>query len=53
MAGKKPGRESQDERILAINIGLALEDVIVANRIYEIAIERGGFEMLSLMERSF
>ena len=53
VAGKKPGRDSQDERILAINIGLALEDVIVANRIYEVALERGGFEMLSLMERSF
>ena len=53
VAGNKPGRESQDERILAINIGLALEDVIVANRIYEVALKRGGFEMLSLMERKF
>ena len=53
VAGKKPGRESQDERILAISIGLALEDVIVANRIYEVAVERGGFEVLSLMERGF
>ncbi|MES0325152.1 MAG: ornithine cyclodeaminase family protein [Candidatus Bathyarchaeia archaeon] len=53
VAGKKPGRESQDERILAISIGLALEDVIVANRVYEVAVERGGFEVLSLMERGF
>ena len=53
VAGKKPGRESQDERILAISIGLALEDVIVANRVYEMAVERGGFEVLSLMERGF
>jgi hypothetical protein len=40
VSGQKPGREGEDERILAINIGLALEDVIVANRIYEIARER-------------
>lgn len=53
VAGKKPGRESQNERILAISIGLALEDVILANRVYEVAVERGGFEVLSLMERGF
>lgn len=53
VAGKKPGRDSDEERILAINIGLALEDVIVANRVYEVAVERGGFDMLTLMERNF
>jgi len=51
--GAKPGRESDEERILAINIGLALEDVIVANRIYEVARERGGYQKLVLMERDF
>lgn len=51
--GAKPGRESDEERILAINIGLALEDVIVANRIYEVAWERGGYQKLVLMERDF
>jgi ornithine cyclodeaminase/alanine dehydrogenase len=37
VCGKKPGRENEDERILAINIGLALEDIIVANHLYELA----------------
>lgn len=37
VAGEKPGREEERERILAINIGLALNDIIVANHIYEMA----------------
>jgi ornithine cyclodeaminase/alanine dehydrogenase len=53
VCGSKPGRESPEERILAINIGLALEDVIVANRVYEIASEKGGYQKLTLMEREF
>jgi len=53
VAGKKAGRDNDEERILAINIGLALEDVIVANRIYEIAKERGGYKTLTLMESEF
>lgn len=53
VSGSKPGRENSGERILAINIGLALEDVIVANRIYEIASEGGGYQKLTLMERDF
>jgi ornithine cyclodeaminase/alanine dehydrogenase len=53
VSGSKPGRENTVERILAINIGLALEDVIVANRVYEIASERGGYQKLILMERDF
>jgi ornithine cyclodeaminase/alanine dehydrogenase len=53
VCGSKPGRENPEERILAINIGLALEDVIVANRVYEIASEKGGYRRLTLMERDF
>jgi len=53
VCGSKPGRESPEERILAINIGLALEDVIVANRVYEVASEKGGYRSLTLMERDF
>lgn len=53
VCGDKPGRENEEERILAINIGLALEDVIVANRIYEIAKERDDYQRLVLMERDF
>ncbi len=53
VCGDKPGRESEDERVLAINIGLALEDVILANRIYELARERDAYQRLVLMERDF
>ena len=37
--GKKPGRESPDERILAINLGLAMDDMAVAPLVYKRAIE--------------
>lgn len=35
VAGKKPGRESERERTAAINLGLALDDMATAIRIYE------------------
>ncbi len=41
VAAEKPGREDEKERILAINIGLALNDIIVANHIYETAKKKG------------
>ena len=53
VAGKKKGREDQRERILAINIGLALEDVIVADLVYRKAVKSGGYKTLTLMERDF
>ena len=34
VTGKTPGRESDDERILAYNIGISVHDVYFANRIY-------------------
>jgi ornithine cyclodeaminase/alanine dehydrogenase-like protein (mu-crystallin family) len=34
VAGRKPGRERDDERTMAANIGLALEDMAVASEIY-------------------
>lgn len=34
VTGKVPGRESDDERILAYNIGISVHDVSFANRIY-------------------
>lgn len=52
VAGVKPGRETPEERILAINIGLALEDVIVADHIYKVA-EKGDYKKLVLMESDF
>jgi len=52
VAGKKVGRHTQDERILAINIGLALEDVIVANHVYEL-VKDSDAQRLTLMEEDF
>lgn len=37
----KPGRESSDERTIACNLGLALEDMAVAPLIYEQALAKG------------
>ncbi len=41
VAGLKPGREREDERTMAANIGLALEDMAVASEIYARAREHG------------
>ncbi len=39
--GIKPGRERGDERTMAMNLGLALEDMAVAPEIYRRAVEKG------------
>ncbi|MFA9452749.1 MAG: ornithine cyclodeaminase family protein [Candidatus Aminicenantaceae bacterium] len=41
VAGKKPGRESEQERIISLNLGLALDDMATAIRIYRRALELG------------
>ena len=41
VAGHKPGREREDERTMAANIGLALEDVAVASEIHSRALALG------------
>ena len=41
VTGSKPGRESAEERTLAANLGLALDDMAVAPLIYRRAVERG------------
>ena len=41
VAGLKPGRQSPQERTLAINLGLALDDMAVAPTIYALAKEKG------------
>jgi ornithine cyclodeaminase/alanine dehydrogenase-like protein (mu-crystallin family) len=38
---KKPGRESSDERIMSMNLGLAIEDMATAILIYEKAKKTG------------
>jgi ornithine cyclodeaminase/alanine dehydrogenase len=46
VAGLKPGRRDEKERTLAINLGLALDDMAVAPAIYRCAKERGlGIEL--------
>jgi ornithine cyclodeaminase/alanine dehydrogenase len=41
VVGTKPGRQCEDERTLAINLGLALDDMAVAPEVYRLAVERG------------
>jgi ornithine cyclodeaminase/alanine dehydrogenase len=41
VAGLKPGRERADERTLAINLGLALDDIAVAPEVYRLARLKG------------
>lgn len=41
ITGKKPGRQNRDERTLAMNLGLALDDLAVAPQIYRQAKELG------------
>ncbi len=46
--GKKPGRESEEERILSMNLGLAIEDMATAIIIYQKALEKGVGTWLKL-----
>jgi ornithine cyclodeaminase/alanine dehydrogenase-like protein (mu-crystallin family) len=41
VTGRKPGRQSPDERTAACNLGLALDDIAVAPLIYQRALEKG------------
>jgi len=41
VTGNKPGRERAEERTLAINLGLALDDMAVAPEIYRRAVDNG------------
>lgn len=48
VAGLKPGQQRADERTMAINLGLALDDMAVAPEIYRRARERGLGTLLPL-----
>jgi len=48
VAGKKPGRESDTERIISLNLGLALDDMAIAPLVYQRARERGIGTVLPL-----
>jgi ornithine cyclodeaminase/alanine dehydrogenase len=41
LTGRKPGRRAADERILCMNLGLAIYDIAVGHRLLELARERG------------
>ena len=48
VAGQKPGRETSDERTIAVNLGLAIEDMVVAPEVYRRAKEKGIGQELPL-----
>ncbi len=48
VVGSAPRRENQDERILAINLGLAIDDMAVAPEIYKRAVGKGIGTTLAL-----
>jgi len=48
VAGLKPGRQDENERTLAINLGLAMDDMATAPEIYRRAKEMGLGVLLSL-----
>ena len=48
ISGKVKGREKETERIVTMNLGLALEDIVTARIIYERAKEKGAGTYLSL-----
>jgi ornithine cyclodeaminase/alanine dehydrogenase-like protein (mu-crystallin family) len=41
LSGKKPGRQSDKERIFVRAIGLVNQDIAMANTIYQSALEKG------------
>lgn len=48
VTGKKPGRQSPQERTITCNLGLALDDIATAPLVYRRAVERGIGTWLAL-----
>jgi ornithine cyclodeaminase/alanine dehydrogenase len=48
VTGRKPGRESDSERTMACNLGIALDDMATAPLIYRLALDKGLGTWLSL-----
>lgn len=48
VAGKIPGRENDKERIITMNMGIALADMATASKVYQKAIEKGVGTILPL-----
>jgi alanine dehydrogenase len=51
VAGKVPGRSNPEQITLFKSNGIAIEDIVVAGRIYEIAVERGMGRHVPLWEK--
>lgn len=49
----KPGRENDNEIILAFNVGIAAEDISLGQFVYEKAVEKNAGVILPLMEVEF
>ena len=50
VVGKKPGRENSTERIINLNFGMAIHDVLMATKVLERARAKGSGLMLPLLE---
>ena len=50
VTGKKKGRESDTERIICFNVGLAIHDMVIANKIVEKCKEKGLGEQITLLD---
>jgi len=48
MAGRIPGRENHSQKIICVNLGLAIEDMATAIKLYDKAIEKGIGKKLQL-----
>jgi ornithine cyclodeaminase/alanine dehydrogenase-like protein (mu-crystallin family) len=47
-AGLKKGRQKEGERIFSMNMGIAVDDMVTANMVYERAVEKGAGTKLPL-----
>ncbi len=52
VAGSKPGRENDQQRIINFNMGLAIHDVIIGTRVFEKAKSKGLGTTLELIDLS-
>jgi ornithine cyclodeaminase/alanine dehydrogenase-like protein (mu-crystallin family) len=41
VTGARPRRTSDEQRTMSINLGLALEDMVTAQRLYRMALDQG------------
>jgi len=51
-AGVKPGRTNKDQIIVSNNVGMAVEDMMCARRIFDLALEKGIGIKLPLWDRT-